>query len=152
MKKIVSILLVLLVPVLLLATTGDFVGTIGRVKYKLPLDGNNNPLQVASLGYSYFSEAVTLTTTGDVLVVTLPSTGKDLNRQWRKLMARNPSSTRSVYLCFTSSTSCPEYNVKVPPSTTVVMDDLYFGPMNSVAAIYGKLDSSGSVAPEITIW
>jgi hypothetical protein len=152
MKRIIIGLLMVLTPVLLMGAAGDWVRTVSKVNFALPRDVNGVALHNASLGLPVFSEAVTLTSSTATLLLSLPTTGNNANRQWRKMLVRNPDSTRTLYLCFVNTANCTTPNIKVPANTTFVLDDLYFGPMNSVASIYSKLDTNGSVTPEITIW
>lgn len=153
MKKIIIALAICAIaPLLLMGAAGDYVSTVTKVNFALPRDINGIALHSSSLGIPTFSEAVTLTGTVAQLVLELPSTGNNANRQWRKLMVRNPDNTRVVYLCLVASAVCTTPNLKIPASTTLVLDDMYFGPMNSITHIYGKMDAAGSVVPEVTIW
>ncbi len=145
------ILAFILLPVLVFAAAGDK-SAMGKSSFELPKDFNGVALQGTSLGLPTFSEAVTLTTTAFVALITLPTTAPDTNRQWRGLVVRNPDTGLSLYLCFGGSSSCSTTHIKVPPSTTLVFDHLFFGPMNSITKIYGKLSNTGSVIPEVTVW
>lgn len=151
MKKLILAFMAFSVPLLLWAAAGDYVGTVSSVKYAVPKDINQVAIHDEALGLPVFTEATTLTTNSYVSVLALPSTGNNLNRQWRKISVNNPSSTRSVYICFGGAT-CATDMIKVPTSTKIVFDGLYFGPMNSVTTIYARLDAGGSVVPEVTIW
>lgn len=152
MKKLLIVLSAIFVPLLLMAAAGDYTGTVSSVNFALPKDINGVAMHDESLGLPVFTEAVTLTSTGYSAVLTVPSTGNNVRRQFRKLLVRNPSSTRSVYLCFGGASSCSTAMMKVPSSTSIVLDGLYFGPMNTITTIWGALDAGGSVAPEVTIW
>lgn len=152
MKKIIALAFVILTPLILFGAAGDWVKTVTKVNFALPRDVNGVALQSSSLGLPVFSEAVTLTGSTATLLLTLPTSGNNANRQWRKMLVRNPDGTRLVYLCFVATANCTTPNIKVPPSTTLVLDDLYFGPMNTITMIYGKLDTTGTVIPEVTIW
>lgn len=152
MKKLLIVLSAILMPLLLLAAAGDYTGTVSKVNFALPKDINGVAMHDESLGLPVFSEAVTISSTAMAAVLTLPTSGNNASRQWRKLMVRNPSAARSVYVCLGSASSCSTNMLKVNVSTTVVLDGLYFGPMNTVTTIWGALDAAGSVVPEVTIW
>lgn len=118
----------------------------------VPRDNRSTPIY-GGLGLPVFSEAVTLTTTSFVSILTVPNeTAQGYQRQFRHFVLRNPSTERAVYVCFGGASPCATNQMKIPPEHTFVMDHFYFGPFNSITNIYGKLDASGSVAPEITIW
>lgn len=152
MKKIILGLIILAAPVFLIAAAGDYVSTVTKVGFAIPKDINGIALHDQSLGLPYFSEAVTLNTSAFTALVTLPTSGNNANRQWRKIMVRNPNGSKLLYLCF-GGASCSTSMLKVPTSTTIVLDGMYFGPMNTITTIYGKLDSDGTdVVPEVTVW
>ncbi len=118
----------------------------------VPKDQANTPVYIGT-GRPYFSEATTLTTTSYVALFTLPSTSQeDKTRTWRGLAVYNPSISASVYICLGDSTSCSTDMMKVPPSLGLVLDQTYFGPLNSVTTVWGKLSTGGSVVPEVTVW
>lgn len=118
----------------------------------VPRDNIGIPIY-GGLGLPVFSEAVTLTTTSFTSLMTVPTeTAQGYKRQFRHFELRNPSSTRSVYICFSGASPCSTSQLKIPPNYTYVLDHQYFGPFNSITTIYGKLDSAGSVTPEVTIW
>lgn len=121
------------------------------VSVPVPKDITNTPIYGSS-GLPSFTEAVTLTTTSYVSLVTLPTSGVNLNRAWRHIAIYNPDATRSVYICLGGS-SCSTDMIKIPPSIGFVLDDALFGPKwISITDIYGRLDAGGSVAPQVTIW
>lgn len=152
-SKILSVLTVLSLAVILMGAAGDYVSTVTKVNFALPRDINGVALHDESLGVPVFSEATTLNSSVFTSVLSLPTSGNNANRQWRKLMVRNPSSSRTLYICLGGSVSCSTTMVKVPVSTTTVMDGMYFGPMNTITNIWGKLDIDGtSVIPEVTVW
>jgi hypothetical protein len=132
---------------------GDLSSSVGlESTLVLPVDKNGIPLQENSLGLPTFSEAVTLTTSSYVSLLTVPATGHNATRVYRHMIVKNPSSTRTLYICFGDSSSCATNMLKIPASTTIAYDGLYFGAPTSVVKIYGKLDDTGSVVPELTIW
>lgn len=118
----------------------------------VPKDNKGTPIY-GGLGLPVFSEAVTLTTTSYALLLAVPTeTAQGYQRQFRHFEIRNPSSTLSVYICFSGASPCSTNQLKIPPGYTHILDHVYFGPFNSISTIYGKLSSAGSVTPEITIW
>lgn len=129
----------------------SLLATLARAENTVPKDSNNVPIY-SGTGKSVFSEAVTLTTSSFALLLTLPTTGESYVRSWKHIVVRNPDATRSVYICLGGSSSCSTSHLKIPPLLGLALDDLYFGPLNSITTIWGKLDSSGSVIPEITVW
>lgn len=121
------------------------------IAQNVPRDGFNTPIY-GGIGLPYLFESVTLTTTSYVSVATLPTVGTgNTQRQFRNILIRNPSSTLSVYICFGSG-GCSTNMMKIPPNYTFVTDQMLIGWSTSVTNIYGKLDSAGSVVPEITLW
>lgn len=121
------------------------------VNIPIPVDPRKNPV-VTGLGQSYFSEAVTLTTTSYAKLYDLPSSGVNADRPWKGIAVRNPSATRTVYICFGTSSACSGDAMKLAPSVGFALDHVMFGTQNGITAIWGKLDSAGSVAPEVTVW
>jgi len=133
--------LLLLLPILSAVSYGQ----------NVPRDGFNTPIY-GGIGLPYLFESVTLTTTSYVSVATLPIVGTGITqRQFRNILIRNPSTTLSVYICFGSG-GCGANMMKIPPNYTFVTDQMLIGWSTSVTNIYGKLDSAGSVTPEITVW
>ena len=117
----------------------------------IPKDQNNTPMYSAQ-SYPYFATPVTLTTSSYVDVFTLPNTGWDANRIWKHIMIRNPDAARTVYICLGISSVCVTDMIKVPATFGIVLDDITIGYPNQITDIWARLDSSGSVVPEITIW
>ncbi len=142
MKKILIMIVALLISQLAHAQQANI---------PIPVDPRKNPI-LTGLGFSYFSEAVTLTTTSYVSLLALPVSGSNLDRPWKGIAVRNPSTTRSVYICWGTASGCTQAGMKLGPEVGLVLDDVMFGSQNSVTNIWGKLDSAGSVAPELTIW
>lgn len=121
------------------------------IAQNVPRDGFNTPIY-GGIGLPYFFESVSLTTTSYVSLATVPTVGSgNTQRQFRNILIRNPSSTRSVYVCFGTG-GCSSDMMKIPPNYTFVTDQMLIGWSTSVTNIYGKLDSAGSVTPEITLW
>jgi hypothetical protein len=117
----------------------------------VPKDINNSPIYGSS-GLPRFVEGVTVTGTSYVSLATLPTTGVNFGRAWRHIAVRNPDATKSVYICLGAS-SCSTDMMKLPPGIGLVLDDTLYGPAwLDVTNIYGRLDSAGSVAPEVTFW
>ncbi len=154
MKKLIIGLMAFSVPLLLWAAAGDRSPTAAaQVNFALPRDMNSVALHDESLGLPYFSEAVTLSSSTPTVLMTLPTSGNNAGRQWRKIMARNPDSAKFLYLCFGGASSCATKMMKVPTSSALFFDGMYFGPLNTITTIWGWLDSSGAnVIPEITVW
>lgn len=117
----------------------------------VPKDKLNVPIY-GGIGRPLFYESVTLSTSSYVKLVTLPSTGENSYRMFRGIAVRNPDASRSVYICLGSTSSCSSDAMKIPPAQGIALDQVYFGFINDVTDIWGKLDSAGSVTPEITIW
>ncbi len=119
----------------------------------VPKDPFNIPIY-GGISTPVFSEATTLTTNSYALMVTLPNTGLSYNRTYRHLMVFNPSSTRSVYICFGNG-SCATDMVKVPTGASgfgVALDDYMAGVLYGQTEIWGRLDAAGSVTPLIYVW
>ncbi len=144
---IAAVLLVL--PIFLMGAAGDFAKRAKSV-YTLPVDKDGYPLQSDSLGTPLFSEAVTLSQATMKLIYTLPTTGNDATRQFRHMMIRNPDDA-AIYICWGGST-CTTDMAKVAAATTVVLDGLFFGPINTITKIYARSADSGAAVPELTIW
>lgn len=117
--------------------------------YPLPRDSNNYPIPT-NLGTPVFAEP-TLTTGSYVSMLTLPTTGVNYGRQFQSICAYNPSSTRTVYICLGTG-GCSTDMMKLPAQTGLCLDKLYFGYQNNITDVYGKLDTTGSVAVALTVW
>lgn len=117
----------------------------------VPRDPVNEPVY-KGLSKPYFSEAVELTTDSYVILYTLPATSENYRRHWTGIAVRNPSGTRSVYVCLGTATACTTDAMKIPPSLGFALDGIYYGPLNSITTVWGKLDAAGSVTPEVTVW
>ncbi len=122
-----------------------------QVNIPIPVDPRKNPVNTG-LGFSYFSEAVTLTTTTYVSLVTLPVAGTNVDRPWKGIAVRNPSVSLFVYVCWGNSTGCTQAGMKIPPEQGFALDQVMFGTQNGVTHLWGKLNGAGSVTPEVTIW
>lgn len=117
----------------------------------VPKDGMGTPIY-GGIGYPQLFESVTLTTSSYVALVTLPTVGSgNTQRQFRGIEVNNPSSTRSLYICF-GTTSCSTDAIKVGPLRDKIFDLVQYGWGTSTTTIYGRLDSGGSVTPEVTVW
>lgn len=136
--KIIFILL--LIPGVLLAQA---------YKYPVPKDPANTPIY-GGLGLPVHGESVTLTTTSYADVLTVPSTGNDINRQYRHICSYNPSTTLEVRLCF--GTACSSPQMVIPAGMGLCLDHTYFGVFNDITVIRGALSGAGSVVPKVTIW
>jgi hypothetical protein len=117
----------------------------------VPKDQSNTPIY-SGTGKPVFSEAVTLTSGTYAGLLTLPTTGENGSRHWKGIAVYNPSTTRSVYICIGAAATCSVDAMKIPSSTGIALDQVYFGPINDVVKIWGKLDAPGSVVPELTVW
>lgn len=122
--------------------------------YPVPKDFSNTPIY-GGLGLPvYGATAITSATYADVL--TVPLTGINLGRQYRGICVFNPSTTRSVSVCF--GAGCTTAQLSVPAANTstvgagICVDAIYFGTYNDIAVIRAALDSAGTVTPQITIW
>lgn len=116
----------------------------------IPRDTTNTPIY-GGLGLPVFSEAVTLTTTAYTLVFTMPTTGINTSRAWRNIVIRNPSTIRTVYICFGNG-SCATDMLKIPPLLGIDIDATLFGSFINYPQVWGRLDVAGSVTPEVTAW
>lgn len=116
----------------------------------VPKDPFNTPIYGSS-GYPSLYE-VALTTSSYALIATLPTTGINQGRSWRHIMVRNPSTTRTVYVCLGDATSCATDMIKVPPEFGIAMDDMLLNAGINITSIWGRLDSAGSVTPEVHVW
>lgn len=127
-------------------------GVAQSLTYPLPVDARGNPLMLG-VGNPY---STTLTPTTSSYSASIqyqaPLTGIDTNRVYREIYIYNPSSTRTVYICFGSATACSTDNITVPPSTQMVLDAIRFGNAVGFPYVWARLDSAGSSAAVITIW
>lgn len=118
--------------------------------YPVPRDVNNMPIPT-SLGLPVFANQ-TLTTASYVAVLTLPTTGVNYGRQFSSICVKNPDATRTIFVCFDGASSCSTDMLKVPPSLGLCLDKLYFGRLNDITTIWAKLDATGSVSADFTVW
>ena len=124
-----------------------------QYQYPVPKDVNNTPIY-GGLGLP-FSGSMTPTTNAydNAVAVTAPLTGSNSGRQYRHIAVYNPSTTRTVYVCFGGATSsgCAD-NMIVAPGYTVVLDSVYYGELNNITKLYAKLDSAGTSAVVVHGW
>lgn len=117
----------------------------------IPKDQNSTPMYTAQ-GRVHLAPAFTLTLNTYVDVFTLPATGDNYQRIWKHIIVRNPDANRTVYVCFGNSTSCTTDMIKIPPALGLAIDDVTYGFNNSITDIWMRLDSGGSVSPDLMVW
>lgn len=117
----------------------------------IPKDQNNTPMYTAQ-GRSHLVPAFTLTTNAYVDVFTLPTDNLNINRIWKHIGVYNPSAARAIYVCFGTSTSCTTDMMRIPPTLGLILDDVTYGYNNNVTDVWMRLDSAGSVSPDVTLW
>ena len=134
------------------------IGLIGSISFAqqlawpLPTDGNRNPLYFGT-GNPY---GFVLTATTDAFDTgvryELPSAGIDLNRVYRHISVINPSSERTLYICFGDVSGCSTDMIIVPPSYQLVYEPLMYGPLRNTGYVYMRLDDAGSVEATFGVW
>lgn len=123
-----------------------------QLGYRMPRDAGNNPIPMG-IGLPYaFTLTPTTASYDNSIRYALPATGRDLNRAYRHILVRNPSTTRTVYVCFGTSTGCSTDHIIVPSEYAFALDSILYGDSVGFSHVYAKLDAVGSVAVEFTAW
>jgi len=119
----------------------------------VPKDPVNTPIY-GGIGQPFVYDSTAVTTTSFAPIVTVPNSGSNYVRPYRHIAVYNPSMTRTVYVCFAENASvgCSVNAMKIPPGIGLVLDHVYYGVMMQTPTIYMKLDSAGSVTPDLTVW
>ena len=123
-----------------------------QLTYELPRDARNTPLYSGVGNPIAFTLTPTLDTYDTSVRYQLPSTGINTNRVYRHLYILNPSSTRTAYVCFGSSTGCSQDSFIVRPGYGLVFEPLRFGKAVDTEYVYVRLDAAGSQTVDVTVW
>jgi hypothetical protein len=123
-----------------------------QLTYPLPIDANRAPLYFG-VGNSYAFQLTPTTSAYSTMVrYQLPTAGDDINRVYRHLSVINPSTTRTLYICFGNASGCTVDAIIVPPEYQLVYEPLRYGNPVGFGYIYAKLDAGGSVTATFAAW
>lgn len=126
-----------------------------QLTYPLPTDANRFPLY-AGVGNPYgYQLGPTAATYSNAVRFQLPSTGLDTNRAYRHLSVINPSTDRTLYVCFGGSdaSSCSGVvHIIIPPGYQLVNEPLRYGKPVGSEYVYVRLDSAGAVTATMGSW
>lgn len=119
-----------------------------------PHDVLNTPMTTAN-GVP-FTGTMTATTSSydNAVAVTVPLTGINVGRPYKSVSIYNPSTTRTVVVCFGTAgqaSSCSD-NVSIPPGLGLALDFVLYGSPNNKNTVFGRLDSAGSSAITVNMW
>lgn len=123
-----------------------------QTSLRLPRDSMNTPL-IAGLGLPQLCEvAVTLATYDPAAVCQLSFSGVNQQRQYRHIMALNPSTTDSAYICFGSDTGCSTDMMKLRPGYSLTQDFGFFGVGNNITRVWVRMSAPGATTVDVTVW
>lgn len=122
-----------------------------RSQLGLPTDNKATPL-IAGLGLPAMCETTVTTATYTEYCAVPASTGENTGRAWRHIQIYNPSTSKSVYVCFGGTSSCSTDMIKIRPGAAVTQDFALFGPSNAAPRIWLRLSSAGSEVVDVNLW